>query len=94
MAGLGVNLLGVAYTIKHAGHAMKAKGGSIIAMSSIAALRHAAYMGIYSVTKVGARRVGARLRLGARPLRHPRQQRAPGLGGDGDRGDARPRRRT
>ena len=48
---IGVNILGVAHTIKQATKAMQAKGGSIIAISSIAAVRRAEFMGLYSVTK-------------------------------------------
>jgi NAD(P)-dependent dehydrogenase (short-subunit alcohol dehydrogenase family) len=50
MGPIGVNVLGTAHTIKHAARAM-AGGGSIIAISSIASARPAAFMGTYSVTK-------------------------------------------
>ena len=50
---IGVNILGVAHTIKQAARAMQGKGGSIVAISSIAAIRPAAFMGMYSVTKAG-----------------------------------------
>ncbi len=50
---IGVNILGVAHTIKQAARAMQATGGSIVAISSIAAIRPAAFMGLYSVTKAG-----------------------------------------
>lgn len=48
---IGVNILGVAHTIKQAAKAMQGHGGSIIAISSIAAVRRAAFLGLYSVTK-------------------------------------------
>lgn len=52
MVPVGVNLLGTAFTIKHAGLRMKAHGGgSIITMSSVASYRPAAFMASYSVTK-------------------------------------------
>ena len=48
---IGVNVLGTALTIKHAGLAMRAHGGSVVAISSIASARPAAFMAPYSVTK-------------------------------------------
>jgi NAD(P)-dependent dehydrogenase (short-subunit alcohol dehydrogenase family) len=51
MGPIGVNVLGTAHTIKHAALAMKATGGSIITISSIASTRPAAFMNTYSVSK-------------------------------------------
>lgn len=52
MVPIGVNLLGTAFTIKHAGLRMKEHGsGSIITISSVASYRPAAFMASYSVTK-------------------------------------------
>lgn len=51
MVPLGVNVLGTAHTVKHAARAMRARGGSIVTMSSIAAARPAAFMNGYSVSK-------------------------------------------
>jgi NAD(P)-dependent dehydrogenase (short-subunit alcohol dehydrogenase family) len=48
---IGVNLLGTAHTIKHAARRMTGRGGSIIAISSIASSRPAAFMATYNVTK-------------------------------------------
>lgn len=52
MVPLGVNVLGSAFTIKHAALRMKTHdGGSIITMSSTASTRSAAWMGAYGVSK-------------------------------------------
>ena len=52
MVPLGVNVLGSAFTIKHAASKMKdTGGGSIITMSSIASTRNTAWMGAYGVSK-------------------------------------------
>ncbi|MCB1841926.1 MAG: SDR family oxidoreductase [Halioglobus sp.] len=52
MIPLGVNLLGTAYTIKHAGLNMKNHGGgSIITMSSVASERQTKFMASYGVSK-------------------------------------------
>jgi NAD(P)-dependent dehydrogenase (short-subunit alcohol dehydrogenase family) len=52
MVPLGVNVLGSAFTIKHAAARMKdTGGGSIITMSSIASTRNTAWMGAYGVSK-------------------------------------------
>jgi NAD(P)-dependent dehydrogenase (short-subunit alcohol dehydrogenase family) len=52
MVPLGVNVLGSAFTIKHAALRMKdTGGGSIITMSSIASTRNTAWMGAYGVSK-------------------------------------------
>ncbi len=52
MVPLGVNLLGTAFTIKHAGLSMKAHGGgSIITMSSVARRRPTKFMAAYGVSK-------------------------------------------
>jgi NAD(P)-dependent dehydrogenase (short-subunit alcohol dehydrogenase family) len=52
MVPIGVNVLGTAFTIKHAAARMKAHGGgSIITMSSIASTRLTSFMAAYSVTK-------------------------------------------
>jgi NAD(P)-dependent dehydrogenase (short-subunit alcohol dehydrogenase family) len=52
MVPLGVNVLGSAFTIKHAANHMKdTGGGSIITMSSIASTRNTAWMGAYGVSK-------------------------------------------
>jgi NAD(P)-dependent dehydrogenase (short-subunit alcohol dehydrogenase family) len=52
MVPLGVNVLGSAFTIKHAASHMKdTGGGSIITMSSIASTRNTAWMGAYGVSK-------------------------------------------
>lgn len=51
MGPIGVNLLGTAHTIKHAARRMMDKGGSIVAISSIASPRPAAFMATYNVTK-------------------------------------------
>jgi NAD(P)-dependent dehydrogenase (short-subunit alcohol dehydrogenase family) len=48
---LGVNVVGTAHTIKHAARLMRARGGSIVTMSSIASERPAAFMAAYSVSK-------------------------------------------
>jgi NAD(P)-dependent dehydrogenase (short-subunit alcohol dehydrogenase family) len=52
MVPLGVNVLGSAFTIKHAAKRMKDHGGgSIITMSSVASTRNTAWMGAYGVSK-------------------------------------------
>lgn len=52
MVPLGINLLGTAFTIKHAGLNMKENGGgSIITMSSVASQRPTKYMVAYGVSK-------------------------------------------
>ena len=52
MVPLGVNVLGTAFTIKHAAARMKDHGGgSIITMSSIASTRLTSFMAAYSVSK-------------------------------------------
>ncbi len=51
MGPIGVNVLGTAHTIKHAARRMTDKGGSIVAISSIASLRPASFMATYNVTK-------------------------------------------
>jgi NAD(P)-dependent dehydrogenase (short-subunit alcohol dehydrogenase family) len=52
MVPLGVNVLGTAFTIKHAARVMKRHGGgSIITMSSVASTRPTAFMPAYSVSK-------------------------------------------
>jgi NAD(P)-dependent dehydrogenase (short-subunit alcohol dehydrogenase family) len=52
MVPLGVNVLGTAFTIKHAARVMKDNGGgSIITMSSVASTRPTAFMAAYSVSK-------------------------------------------
>ena len=52
MVPLGVNVLGTAFTIKHAARVMKRHGGgSIITMSSVASTRPTAFMAAYSVSK-------------------------------------------
>lgn len=48
-----LNILGTALTIKHAGLAMKARGGSIVAISSVNAVMVSKYMAPYSVSKAG-----------------------------------------
>lgn len=52
MVPLGVNLLGSAFTIKHAALNMKENGGgSIITVSSVASERQTRFMGAYGVSK-------------------------------------------
>jgi NAD(P)-dependent dehydrogenase (short-subunit alcohol dehydrogenase family) len=52
MVPIGVNVLGTAFTIKHAAARMKQHGGgSIITMSSIASTRLTSFMAAYTVTK-------------------------------------------
>ena len=51
MVPLGVNVLGSAFTIKHAALKMKKHGGSIITMSSIASTRQTRFMAAYGVSK-------------------------------------------
>lgn len=52
MVPVGINLLGTAFTIKHAGLNMKDHGGgSIITMSSVASERQTRFMGAYGVSK-------------------------------------------
>jgi NAD(P)-dependent dehydrogenase (short-subunit alcohol dehydrogenase family) len=52
MVPLGVNLLGTAFTLKHAALNMKAHGGgSIITMSSVASQRPTKFMAAYGVSK-------------------------------------------
>lgn len=51
MGPIGVNVLGTALTIKSAARAMRARGGSIVTISSIAAVRPVAFMAAYSVSK-------------------------------------------
>jgi NAD(P)-dependent dehydrogenase (short-subunit alcohol dehydrogenase family) len=52
MVPLGVNVLGTAFTIKHAAARMKQHGGgSIVTMSSIASTRLTSFMAAYSVSK-------------------------------------------
>ena len=52
MVPLGVNVLGTAFTIKHAAARMKLHGGgSIVTMSSVASTRPTSFMAAYSVSK-------------------------------------------
>ena len=51
MVPLGVNVLGTAFTIKHAAKKMRSSGGSIITVSSGASSRLTKFMMTYSVTK-------------------------------------------
>jgi len=51
MVPLGVNLLGTAFTIKHAAKKMLSRGGSIITVSSGASSRLTKFMTTYSVSK-------------------------------------------
>lgn len=51
MVPLGVNVLGTAFTIKHAAQKMRSSGGSIITVSSGASSRLTKFMMTYSVTK-------------------------------------------
>jgi NAD(P)-dependent dehydrogenase (short-subunit alcohol dehydrogenase family) len=52
MVPVGINLLGTAFTIKHAGLNMKDHGGgNIITMSSLASTRQTKFMGAYGVSK-------------------------------------------
>jgi NAD(P)-dependent dehydrogenase (short-subunit alcohol dehydrogenase family) len=52
MVPLGVNVLGTAFTIKHAATRMKDHGGgSIITMSSVASTRPTSFMAAYGVSK-------------------------------------------
>jgi NAD(P)-dependent dehydrogenase (short-subunit alcohol dehydrogenase family) len=53
MVPLGVNLLGTAFTIKHAATKMLSTGGSIITVSSGASSRLTKFMTTYSVSKAG-----------------------------------------
>jgi len=46
-----LNILGTALTIKHAGLAMKQRGGSIVTISSVEGFKVAKYMAPYTVTK-------------------------------------------
>jgi NAD(P)-dependent dehydrogenase (short-subunit alcohol dehydrogenase family) len=46
-----LNIVGTALTIKHAGRAMKKRGGSIVAISSVEGFKIAMYMAPYTVTK-------------------------------------------
>jgi len=46
-----MNILGTASTVKHAALAMKDRGGSIVAISSVEAIKIAKYMAPYTVTK-------------------------------------------
>ncbi|MGC6472839.1 MAG: SDR family NAD(P)-dependent oxidoreductase [Parvibaculales bacterium] len=46
-----LNILGTALTIKHAGLAMKGRGGSIVTVSSVAASRPGIFMAPYSTSK-------------------------------------------
>jgi NAD(P)-dependent dehydrogenase (short-subunit alcohol dehydrogenase family) len=48
---MDLNILGTALTIKHAGLAMKQRGGSIVAISSVEGFKLARYMAPYTVTK-------------------------------------------
>ena len=48
---MDLNILGTALTIKHAGLAMKQRGGSIVAISSVEGFKLAKYMAPYTVTK-------------------------------------------
>jgi NAD(P)-dependent dehydrogenase (short-subunit alcohol dehydrogenase family) len=48
-----LNILGTALTIKHAGLAMRERGGSIVAISSVASSKVGRYMAPYSVSKAG-----------------------------------------
>jgi len=48
-----LNILGTALTLKHAGLAMKAHGGSIVAISSVNAVMVSKFMAPYSVSKAG-----------------------------------------
>jgi NAD(P)-dependent dehydrogenase (short-subunit alcohol dehydrogenase family) len=46
-----LNIVGTALTIKHAGLAMKQRGGSIVTISSVESFKVAKYMAPYTVTK-------------------------------------------
>ncbi|MBP1686263.1 MAG: putative oxidoreductase [Deltaproteobacteria bacterium] len=48
-----LNILGTAFTIKHAALAMQQRGGSIVAISSGAGFKIPKYMATYGVTKAG-----------------------------------------
>ncbi|MFN8626728.1 MAG: SDR family oxidoreductase [Candidatus Binatia bacterium] len=48
-----LNILGTAFTIKHAALAMQQRGGSIVAISSGAGFKVPKYMATYGVTKAG-----------------------------------------
>jgi NAD(P)-dependent dehydrogenase (short-subunit alcohol dehydrogenase family) len=48
-----LNILGTALTIKHAALAMKDRGGSIVAISSVEGFKVARYMATYTATKAG-----------------------------------------
>lgn len=51
-AASDLNIVGTALTIKHAGQAMKEAGGSIVAISSVSAVKLERFLAPYSVTKV------------------------------------------
>lgn len=48
-----LNIVGTAICIKHAGRAMRERGGAIVTISSIAATRPSTWMAPYSTTKAG-----------------------------------------
>ncbi len=48
-----LNIMGTAFTIKHAGLAMQKRGGSIVAISSGAGFQMPKYMATYGTTKAG-----------------------------------------
>jgi NAD(P)-dependent dehydrogenase (short-subunit alcohol dehydrogenase family) len=50
---MDLNILGTALTIKHAGLAMRERGGSIVAISSVEGSKVGRYMAPYSVSKAG-----------------------------------------
>ena len=72
MVPVGINLLGTAFTIKHAGLNMKQYGGgSIITMSSVASQRPTKFMVAYGVSKAAIDELtrGAAAELGAFNIR-------------------------
>ena len=83
MVPLGVNVLGSAFTIKHAAARMKdTGGGSIITMSSIASTRHTAWMGAYGVSKAALDELTRVAAVEPRSTRNSGQRDPPRLGAD------------
>ena len=87
MVPLGVNVLGTAFTIKHAAKKMLSGGGSIITVSSGASSRLTKFMMSYSVSKAAVDELTPGRSTGTGTLRHPCQLHPPRV--DRDRGTGR-----
>ena len=77
MVPLGVNVLGTAFTIKHAAKKMLSGGGSIITVSSGASSRLTKFMTTYSVTKAAVDELTRAAAQELGPVRNPCQLHPP-----------------